>query len=231
MAELVVAMDVPDGEKAQVLAQELQGVVSWIKVGLELFASAGPDLVARLREKGFHIFLDLKFYDIPNTVAKAVLAAARHDVRLLTLHCQGGRRMCEAAVEAARSIPEKQRPLLFGVTVLTSFANGEMPGIARDCRVFGMELAVGASSWGLDGVVCSGHEVRHIKTQNSNLLCLCPGIRLEPGVADDQRRTMSPEEAVALGADFLVAGRPILQARDPRGAAIAVLERMRRAGA
>lgn len=222
-----MAMDVPDGERAQGMARELEGLVSWLKVGLELFVSAGPDLLARLREKGFKIFLDLKFYDIPNTVAKAVLAAGGHNAQLLTLHCQGGRRMCEAAVEAARSLPEKQRPLLFGVTVLTSFANGEMPGIARDCRVFGMELAAGASSWGLDGVVCSGHEARHIKMQNPDLLCLCPGIRLDFGAADDQRRIMSPEEAVAAGADFLVVGRPILQAADPRAAAMTVLERMR----
>ena len=129
MAELIVALDFPAADSALELAGRLRGTVPWCKVGMELFCQAGPSVLARLRDMGFHVFLDLKFYDIPHTVAQAVRAAARHGAEMLTIHTQGGERMCCEARQAADSA---QPPLLFGVTVLTSFGPGQMPGIERE---------------------------------------------------------------------------------------------------
>lgn len=228
MPQLIVALDVPEQEKALGIARELRGVLDWCKVGMELFTLGGPLLVERLREQGFHVFLDLKFYDIPHTVARAVAAAASIGVDLLTLHCQGGERMCRAALEA-RDAAASAAPRLFGVTVLTSFGAGEMPGVTAAPGIFARELAVDAAAWGLDGVVCSGHEVRAIRTAAPALQCLCPGIRPGGSDAGDQRRTMTPAEAVRAGADYLVVGRPILQASSPARAASAILEEMQAA--
>lgn len=230
MPKLIVALDLPDPEAALCLSRQLRGVLDWCKVGLELFTLGGPRLVERLKEQGFHVFLDLKFHDIPNTVARAVAAATSLSVDLLTLHCQGGERMCRAALEARdAALKTGVAPMLFGVTVLTSFGPGEMPGIAMPPGDFARLLARDAASWGLDGVVCSGHEVHDIKMQTPALRCLCPGIR--PGLADagDQRRTMTPAEAVQAGADYLVAGRPILNAPSPPEAAAAILKEMQAA--
>ncbi|MDE5880051.1 MAG: orotidine-5'-phosphate decarboxylase, partial [Desulfovibrio sp.] len=202
----------------------------WCKVGLELFTVGGPRLVERLKEQGFHVFLDLKFYDIPNTVGNAVAAAANLGVDMLTLHCQGGERMCRAAVEARKGAADAcSAPLLFGVTALTSFGAGEMPGIRESPDVFAQALALAAAAWGLDGVVCSGREVGAIKSGSPGLACLCPGIRPAGADAGDQRRTMTPAEAVRAGADYLVVGRPILKAPSPPEAAAAILEEMQAA--
>ena len=230
MPELIVALDLPDREKAVSMARQLRGVLDWCKVGLELFTLGGPRLLERLKEQGYRVFLDLKYYDIPHTVAQAVGAAAVLGVDMLTLHCQGGKRMCQAAVEARDGASDAcSAPLLFGVTALTSFGPGEMPGITAHPGVFAQDLAAGAARWGLDGVVCSGHEVRDIKAAAPGLRCLCPGIR--PGGADagDQRRTMTPAEAVLAGADYLVVGRPIIEAPSPAQAAAAIVEEMRAA--
>ena len=144
---------------------------------------------------------------------------------MLTLHCQGGERMCRTACDAVAGLTGK-KPLLFGVTVLTSFAQGEMPGIRENTSDFALALARGAQNWGLDGVVCSGHEVAGIKAACPGFSCLCPGIRPSGSVADDQRRTMTPAQAVAAGADYLVVGRPIIAASDPRAAAQQILADM-----
>ena len=230
MPHLIVALDVPDLGKALNLSRQLRGVLDWCKVGLELFTVGGPRLVERLKEQGYHVFLDLKFYDIPNTVARAVTAAANLGVDLLTLHCQGGERMCAAAVEARDNATNAcARPLLFGVTALTSFGPGEMPGITAKPGDFAQALALGAAAWGLDGVVCSGHEVRGIKAAAPALACLCPGIRPGGAAAGDQRRTMTPAQAVRAGADYLVVGRPILEAPEPTGAAAAIVAEMQAA--
>lgn len=223
MAELVLALDAPDRERALNLLAELEGSVSWIKIGLELFVAGGPLFVEEVKKRGFRIFLDLKFYDIPNTVAGAVRAACVLKVDMLSIHLQGGQRMCEAACAAAAS---RNAPLLMGVTVLTSFAQGELPGVSEEIPVYAAYLAKCARDWGLNGVVCSGFEAARIKRDIPGLLCLCPGIRLENLAGDDQRRSMTPEQAVAAGADFLVAGRPILQASNPASAARLILERM-----
>lgn len=233
MAELIIALDVPQQDKALALADGLQGVVPWCKVGMELFTLAGPSLLAELKKMGFRVFLDLKFYDIPHTVGQAVKAAAAVGVDLLTLHCQGGERMCRearAAVEGL-SVDAPSRPLLFGVTVLTSFAAGEMPGIDADPADHALELAKDAAKWGLDGVVCSGQEASSIKSlwassHISGMRCLCPGIRPVGSDSGDQRRIMTPSAAVKAGADFLVVGRPILAAPSPLEAARRILVEM-----
>lgn len=232
MPELIVALDLPDRGKALNIARQLREVLDWCKVGLELFTLGGPRLVERLKEQGFHVFLDLKFYDIPHTVAAAVAAAGVLGVDMLTLHCQGGKRMCRAALEARdTAVDACSAPLLFGVTALTSFGPGEMPGVSAEPGVFAQDLATAAATWGLDGVVCSGHEVRAIKGGAPGIACLCPGIRPGGAEAGDQRRTMTPAQAVEAGADYLVVGRPILEAECPAEAACAILEEMRGAAA
>ena len=223
--QLAVALDLPERERAINMAQSLRGIVPWCKVGMELFTLAGPSLLEELAGLGFRVFLDLKFYDIPNTVAQAVKAAAASGVNMLTLHCQGGQRMCAAAAEAAAGLAGA-RPLLFGVTVLTSFAPGEMPGITASPSEFALDLARQGHAWGLDGVVCSGHEAAAIKAACPALRCLCPGIRPAGSEAGDQRRIMTPARAVAAGADYLVVGRPITAAPDPREAARQITEEM-----
>lgn len=213
MAQLAVALDFSSGEEALAMAKLLMPCSPWLKIGLELFTSAGPELVRTIKKLDFRVFLDLKFYDIPNTVAKAVAACCALNVDMLTLHLQGGQRMCEAALEAAAKFTS--RPLLAGVTALTSFASGEMPGIAMEPGDFGLLLANKAQNWGLNAVVCSGHELAKIKKASPGLQCVCPGIRPANGAQDDQRRVMTPTDAVRQGADFLVIGRPITQSANP----------------
>ena len=237
MPQLAVALDLPEKQRALALASQLRGTVPWCKVGMELFTHVGPGLLEELSAMGFSVFLDLKFYDIPNTVAQAVKAAAAVGVNMLTLHCQGGERMCRAAAEAAAEAAigaaanaaagvSGARPLLFGVTVLTSFAPGEMPGITAQPSDFALDLARMAGPWGLDGVVCSGHEAAAIKASCPGLRCLCPGIRPAGSAAGDQRRVMTPALAVAAGADYLVVGRPITAAADPLATAKQIVAEM-----
>ncbi len=227
MAELIVALDFPSERETLACARALSGALSWCKVGLEAFVGAGPALVARLADLGFKVFLDLKFYDIPNTAAGAVRAAARTGASLLTLHLQGGEAMCRAALAAAREAEEERgsRPLLFGVSALTSFGPGQMPGVAKDPSDFARELVLLAGAWGLDGAVCSALEAPFLKERTS-LLALCPGIRPAGGSMDDQARVATPAQAVAAGADYLVVGRPITRAADPRSAALRIAEEM-----
>ena len=192
MAELVVALDFDDALDALNMAGALRGHVSWVKVGLELFISEGPRVLHSLKGLGFNVFLDLKLYDIPNTVRGAALAAQEH------------------------------APLLMGVPVLTSFAEGELPGCSMLLGDLAKTLASGAAAWGMNGVVCSGHEVAAIKKAHPALLCLTPGIRLAGSGGDDQRRVMTPAQAVRNGSDFLVVGRPITRAEHPAAVADAV---------
>lgn len=224
MAELMVALDFPDAGSALALARQLRGVAPWCKVGMELFCLAGPTVLTQLREMDFHVFLDLKFYDIPHTVAQAVRAAAQGGAELLTIHTQGGERMCSEAMSAAAACSHP--PLVFGVTVLTSFGPGQMPGIAQMPADFAGKLASLANDWGLDGIVCSGQEAAAVKADYPRLRCLCPGIRPASAAADDQCRIMTPAAAVAAGADYLVVGRPITRAADPLAATHAILDEM-----
>ena len=225
MGELIVALDFNDAMDALNMAGSLRGSAPWVKVGLELFITEGPRVLHSLKGLGYKVFLDLKLHDIPHTVGQAALACAAAGADMITLHLAGGERMCRAAVEAVA--PLEHRPLLFGVTVLTSLSEGELPGCSEPLPHVAQTLAASAAAWGLDGVVCSGHEVAAIKKKHPSLRCLTPGIRLAQGSADDQRRVMTPAQAVSVGSDFLVVGRPITRAADPVAAAAAVLADMR----
>jgi orotidine-5'-phosphate decarboxylase len=225
VAELVTALDFPNVTAAESTAQELAGVVPWVKIGLELFTASGPHACKRMKDMGFKVFLDLKLLDIPNTVAGAVASASDMGVDMLTLHTMGGKRMLQAAADAKHAANSEL--LLMGVTVLTSMEAEDFPfpipgGVSEMVTM----LADSAKESGLDGVVCSGHEAAAVKARQGNeFLALTPGIRLEQSF-DDQRRTMAPHEAVSAGSDFLVMGRPIIKAESPRSAAIHVLEQM-----
>jgi orotidine-5'-phosphate decarboxylase len=226
---IIVALDVPGAEAALALAERVAPVVGAFKIGSELFTAAGPDIVRRVRATGAAVFLDLKFHDIPNTVAKAVASAVRLDVQMLTLHVSGGGEMMRAAeVSAQRIATELSRPapLVLGVTVLTS-------SVALTLRETGVESEVPAQverlarlavASGLRGLVCSPLELgllRQVLPRDVKLVT--PGIRTGAEQADDQKRTLSPREALAAGADWLVIGRPIYAAPDPRAAAADIL--------
>jgi len=212
---LIVALDVPALADAERLVRLLRPAVTWFKVGSELFTAAGPAAAAMVHHHGGRVFLDLKFHDIPHTVAGAVAAAARIGVAMVNVHVAGGEAMLREAAAAARAAAS--RPLLVGVTVLTSAADGGGPARA-------VKMSRVAQHCGLDGVVASALEAPAIKAAcGEAFVVVAPGIRLEALPADDQRRTAGPAEAVRLGADFLVVGRPIAQAPDPPAAARRVL--------
>ena len=225
-SNLVLALDFPTAAEALALAGKLRGVVPWMKVGLELFTAEGPRVISELKRMNFKVFLDLKFHDIPNTVKGAARSAAALGADLTTIHHAGGERMATAALDGVR---EGGYPtLVFAISILTS-TSPEEAGFASAAEVTAAVAAkaVTAKAWGLAGLVCSGHEAAAVKAAaGPDFLCLCPGIRLDTGTADDQRRVMTPAMAVRAGADFLVMGRPIAQAADPRAAAMAALENM-----
>lgn len=194
----------PSLVEAEVFVKKLQGVVAFFKIGLQLFTREGPAVVAMVRRYGAEVFLDLKFHDIPNTVARACESAAQLGVSFLTLHTSGGKEMMAAAAV------QKKRPKLLGVTVLTS----EMGDAHTEKRV--VELARSAQEAGLDGVVCSGHEIAAVRRAcGKDFLLVVPGIRPVGSTVGDQKRVMTPREALDAGADYLVMGRPILEAKDP----------------
>ncbi len=231
MAQLIAALDYTNAADALATANALRGCPIWMKVGLELFTHEGPSVAARLKEMGFKVMLDLKMFDIPNTVKGGVRSACLMGVDLITVHALGGERMIRAARAAIEESAASggARPLLFAVTVLTSMAPGELPGYGEDLPGLAADLAAGGQAWGLDGVVCSGHEVETIKRRCPSLLCLTPGIRPASGSTDDQRRVMTPAQAVRAGSDFLVVGRPITKAPVPADAARAILDEMEKA--
>ncbi len=207
---LMVAMDVPDRASALAMRDRIGDAAGWLKVGLRLFVAEGPELVRALKAT-HRVFLDLKFHDIPNTVAQAVESAGRLGVDMLNVHAAGGRTMMQAAAEAARGFPDMR---LIAVTVLTS--SSMSPDEARREVVRRAEMAREA---GLDGVVCSVREAAAVKQAcGPDWLTVTPGIRWGRQSADDQRRIADPATAVQEGADFLVVGRPVLHAEDPRAA-------------
>jgi len=230
--ELIVALDVADERGAWEVTECLAGVVDFYKVGLELFTGVGPRLVRELRSKGFRVFLDLKLHDIPNTVAGAARAATRAGANLLTLHALGGTDMMRAAAEAAAEEAERTgrgAPDLVGVTILTSQRGGLLVGPSDVGSAVGV-LASAAREAGLAGVVASAEECAAIKRScGRDFLVVTPGIRPSGASANDQRRVATPARAVAAGSDFLVVGRPILRAQDPRDAASAILDEIRTA--
>lgn len=212
---VIVALDYPSAELALEFARRVSPQLCRLKVGKELFTVAGPQLVEKLVAMGFSVFLDLKFHDIPNTVAQACKSAAQLGVWMVNVHTLGGRRMMETAREALEALP--QRPLLIGVTVLTSMNEADLAEIGLPAPAIQVErLARLAKASGLDGVVCSAQESALLKAAcGREFKLVTPGIRPATASLDDQNRVMTPEAAMAAGSDYLVIGRPITQSTDP----------------
>ena len=219
--KVLIALDFANSADALAFVQTVSADKCRLKVGKELFAVAGPELVKKLIEQGFDVFLDLKYHDIPNTVAKAVQAAARMGVWMVNVHALGGRKMMEAAKAAIDECDHK--PLLIAVTILTSseqedLAEIGLPGTPRENV---LRLAQLAKSSNMDGVVCSAQEAADIRAQVGHDFCLVtPGIRPAGSAVNDQKRIMTPAEAISAGSSYLVVGRPITQSEAP----IAVLD-------
>lgn len=221
---IIVALDFPEPAKALALAARLNPGMCRLKVGKELFTAGGPQIIESLHRKGFEIFLDLKFHDIPNTVAGAVKAAAALGVWMVNVHASGGRRMMEAAREALEHCTSK-RPWLIAVTMLTSLDQEDLRevGIEMSAHQMVHVLASLSNQCGLDGVVCGSHETIMLRNVlGEKPLLVTPGIRLDDSPQDDQKRVSSPQEAIKKGASYLVIGRPITQASDP----VLVLEKI-----
>jgi orotidine-5'-phosphate decarboxylase len=226
---IIVAIDLPSPQKALKLAEELAPVVGAFKVGKQLFVSGGPDIVRKLRATGAKVFLDLKLHDIPNTVAKAVIAATDLGVQMATVHASGGTAMLAAAENAAHeqaAMLRAEPPLVLAVTVLTSMDDSDLAELGIECGVQEqvLRLAKLATGAGLRGLVCSPQEIGMLRAElGDNVQLVTPGIRPATIKADDQKRTMTPAEAVQAGANWLVIGRPITGAADPKAAAIWIL--------
>ncbi|MDH3473592.1 MAG: orotidine-5'-phosphate decarboxylase [Rhodospirillales bacterium] len=226
---IFVALDTADMARAAALARAFAGHVGGVKIGKEFFTAQGPDGV-RAVAGGERLFLDLKFHDIPNTVAGAVRAACHLRPALLNVHASGGAAMMQAAAEAAREAAEDmevERPLVLGVTVLTSLDDDDLAAVGQrgPAREQVVRLARLAQASGLDGVVCSPREIAALrKACGPGFVLLVPGIRPAWAAKGDQKRTMTPAEALAAGADYLVIGRPITTAEDPTAAARRIVE-------
>lgn len=223
MAGVILPLDYPSAEEALELVDLLGEAADFYKVGLELYTTAGPAVVRKLRERGKRVFLDLKLHDIPNTVRRAVQAAVTLDVEFLTVHASGGASMLRAAREAADG-----RVRLLGVTVLTSLTGAEVEEVwGREIRSIRDEVARLAElsvESGVDGVVCSVLEAAWLRrTVPEDSLIVTPGIRPAGADRHDQSRVATPADAVASGSDFLVVGRPVTRAADPRAALVALL--------
>ena len=215
-SKVIVALDYNDEKKALEFVDRVSSNLCRLKVGNELFTSAGPKFVAKLVDKGFKVFLDLKYHDIPNTVSRACEAAADLGVWLVDVHTSGGSVMMSAAAEALSKY--RERPYLIGVTVLTSMDSSQLNsiGVTAEPKEQVIRLAKLAKESGLDGVVSSAQEVTLIKTNvAAPFICVTPGIRPAGASIGDQKRIMTPAEAIAAGSDYLVIGRPITQAEDP----------------
>jgi orotidine-5'-phosphate decarboxylase len=213
---IVVALDFDNRTQTLELVERLDPARCRLKIGKELFTSEGPQLVEVVQNKGFDVFLDLKFHDIPNTCAKAVAAAANLGVWMVNVHASGGERMMVAAREALDKF--QQKPLLIGVTVLTSMEQSDLAGIGLDIEPQEQvkRLAQLTKASGLDGVVCSAQEAVMLKALcGQDFKLVTPGIRPSFAAQGDQRRVMTPSEAMSAGVDYMVIGRPITQAQDP----------------
>ena len=228
--KIIVALDVPTSEEALSIVNELSGSVGAFKVGLQLFASAGPNLVRKLVETGSRVFLDLKFHDIPNTAAKASVEAAKLGVWMFNVHASGGSEMMR---QSSRELCDKkgiERPLIIGVTVLTSSNNETLKEVGVDQGMDSqvLQLAELTAKCGLDGVVASPLEIEPIRARiaSKEFVIVTPGIRPASATKDDQKRVMTPAEAVQVGTDHLVIGRPITAAPDRLQAVEEIVEEM-----
>jgi orotidine-5'-phosphate decarboxylase len=225
---IIAALDVPTADAALKLAQDIAPAVGAFKIGSELFTASGPDIVRRVRDTGAAVFLDLKFHDIPNTVAKAVASATRLDVQMLTIHTSGGLNMMRVAEESAQETAlqsGRNAPLVLGVTVLTSHEANTLNEIGCEPNVGKQveRLAQLAVQAGLRGLVCSPLEIAALRQLlPAQVQLVTPGIRTGAEKADDQKRTLTPREALEAGSNWLVIGRPIYAAENPRAAAEAI---------
>ncbi|MDD5131215.1 MAG: orotidine-5'-phosphate decarboxylase [bacterium] len=220
LSKLIVALDVDNKEKAAVLVDQLADITDIFKVGLQLFTIAGPEIVKLIQDKGSKVFLDLKLHDIPNTVAKAVESGQKMGVWAMTLHIAGGKEML---LTAAGIHP---RPQLWGVTVLTSLNDDNLKqiGYRHTVKDQVINFAKIAKDNQLDGLICSPQEISHVRPLVGDAFTIVtPGVRVKKS-SDDQKRTMSAAEAVKSGADFIVVGRPILEAADARTATLSILK-------
>jgi len=229
MAEIIVALDLPTEEEALDIVDLLGDDVDFYKVGSPLFTRVGSSIIEELNEREKRVFLDLKYHDIPNTVAQAVEAAAALDVALLTLHASGGTAMLRAARDAVR---RGEGPALLGVTLLTSFSAAEVEEVwdkeLRSLREEVARLASIAAEAGLDGVIASALEAEELKRRHGkDFLVITPGIRPAGHIAGDQARVATPATAVRAGADYLVVGRPVITAADPRSVVETIREQIR----
>ncbi|PVV05880.1 MAG: orotidine 5'-phosphate decarboxylase [gamma proteobacterium symbiont of Ctena orbiculata] len=215
-SRVIVALDYPDQDRALALVDRLDPSLCRLKVGKEMFTRLGPTFVEVLRGRGYDVFLDLKFHDIPNTVAAACDAAADLGVWMMNLHASGGRRMMETARERLEA--RNTRPLLVAVTILTSLTGEEIQdiGFSGDPAQNVSRLAKLTQQAGLDGVVCSPREAEMLRSELGDaFLLVTPGVRPKQAVQDDQRRVMTPADAIHAGSSYLVVGRPITAAADP----------------
>lgn len=229
-AKLIVALDTDELKAAEELVDKLIPKVKIFKVGSQLFTAAGPGVLEMIRQKGAEVFLDLKFHDIPNTVARAVEAACRYNPLLLTVHTLGASRMLTAAVEGRNKAGSKTK--ILGVTILTSMDKGQLEEIGLSASVNEEVLCLAnmAKGVGLDGVVASPQEVGILRqATGEDFIIATPGVRPAGPLQDDQRRTMQAKEAVLAGANYLVVGRPITQNADPLAAAEKMIEEIENA--
>lgn len=230
--KIIVALDVDSIEDVERLVDKLRPVVKIFKIGAELFTSCGTQAVDVVRRKGGKVFLDLKYHDIPNTVMKAARAAAKWNIHMMTLHISGGLKMMKEAVSTAREEAERLQtspPLIMGVTVLTSMDRKDIESIGIDSSVENQvaRLVKLAERAGLDGVVASPKEVQKIKKMvKKDFLIVTPGIRPLWSLKSDQKRVATPKEALDMGADYIVVGRPITAQDDPKEAAEKIIREM-----
>ena len=232
MEKIIVALDVSNKEEALSLVRQLKDTKIF-KIGLQLFTAEGPLLVQHLHDLGKNVFLDLKLHDIPNTVAGAVRMGVRMGVHMMTLHASGGKEMMASAACAAKEEAErvgKNAPLLLAVTVLTSLKDKQLKdiGIPADTKSQVLNLAGLAHQSGIEGIICSPHEIETItKTYKKDLVVVAPGIRPKWAAAQDQKRILTPAQAVQKGADYLVIGRPITQASSPHDAFLKIVDEIK----
>ncbi|MBI2088209.1 MAG: orotidine-5'-phosphate decarboxylase [Deltaproteobacteria bacterium] len=232
---LIVALDVDDLQRVTALVRLLAGKVGMFKVGKQLFTHAGPQAVKLIREMGGEVFLDLKFHDIPTTVAKAAVEATRLGVKMFNVHASGSLEMMRLTVREVQRVCRQEplrRPIMLAVTVLTSLNKSDLERVGVGGEVIDqvVRLALLSREAGMDGVVASPHEVAGIRGAcGRRFVIVTPGIRLQKGKRNDQKRIMTPEDAVRAGVDYIVVGRPVLEAKDPLEAVRELIAEMERA--
>ena len=233
---LIVALDVDNLEQATGLVRVLSGEVGMFKIGKQLFTHAGPQAVRLIQDLGGEIFLDLKFHDIPNTVAKAAIEATRLGVKMFNVHASGSLEMMRLTAKEVQRVcrqEKRRRPIMLAVTVLTSLNQDDLKrvGVTQKVAAQVVRLALLTKEASMDGVVASPHEVADIREAcGRRFVIVTPGIRPADGNRNDQQRVMTPADAVRAGVDYIVVGRPIIEAKDPVAAARAIVADMEQAG-